>query len=92
MQVKVRAFAQLRETLGGERLVEIPDGATMKRLLTVIGGVSEMGRAALFEESGELKGHVILMRNGKRVRKTEIDTLALTEGDEIALFPPVAGG
>ncbi|RXE57113.1 molybdenum cofactor biosynthesis protein MoaD [Methanoculleus taiwanensis] len=92
MQVKVRAFAGLREALGGERLVEISNGATMKGLLDAVGGTSATAAAALFEESGELKGHVILMRNGKRVGRADIETLALAEGDEIALFPPVAGG
>ncbi len=92
MQVQVRSFARIREAIGGDLIVEVPDGAPLARLLAVVGDVSEEAQNALFEENGELKGYVILMRNGKRVRRTEIDALALADGDEIALFPPVAGG
>jgi molybdopterin synthase sulfur carrier subunit len=92
MQVRVRAFARLREAIGGELTLEVPRDATMGGLLAMVGDVSQEAREALFEESGELRGHVILMHNGSRVRRAEAATLTLAEGDEVALFPPVAGG
>jgi molybdopterin synthase sulfur carrier subunit len=92
MQVRVRAFARLREAIGGDRTVEVPDGATMGTLIAILGAESTGAKSALFAESGQLKAHVILMKNGKRVSRTEIGTLTLADGDEVALFPPVAGG
>jgi len=92
MQVRVRAFARLREAIGGNRTLEVPEGATMSRLLAAVGETSKGAEEALFEESGELRGYVILMHNGKRVRRADAGTLVLADGDEVALFPPVAGG
>jgi molybdopterin synthase sulfur carrier subunit len=92
MQVRVRAFARLREAIGGDLTLEVPGDATMSGLLVAVGDVSKEAREALFEESGELRGYVILMHNGRRVRRAEAATLTLAEGDEVALFPPVAGG
>jgi len=69
-----------------------PGGSTMAGLLAAVGEVSEEAHQALFGENGELQGYVILMHNGRRVRRAEVETLALADGDEVALFPPVAGG
>ncbi|MDD3070525.1 MAG: MoaD family protein [Methanoculleus horonobensis] len=90
MRVRVKAFARFREILGSDIPIEVPDGATMAAVLVALrdraGGESD----AIFDEGGALRAHVILMRNGKRVKRDDSDALA--DGDEVALFPPVAGG
>ncbi|HOI12549.1 MAG TPA: MoaD/ThiS family protein [Methanoculleus sp.] len=92
MIVRVRAFARFREILGGDLALELPDGAVMAAVLAVLrdraGGESD----AIFDETGAFRSHVILMRNGKRVKRDDLYTLVLADGDEVAIFPPVAGG
>jgi molybdopterin synthase sulfur carrier subunit len=92
MKIRVRAFARLREAIGSDLTLEVPGGSTMARLLAAVGDISDEAQEALFGENGELQGYVILMHNGRRVRRAEVETLTLADGDEVALFPPVAGG
>jgi len=92
MNVRIKAFAQFRDAIGGDKIMEMPDGSNLDKLLDALKDGSEKAKAMLFENDGSLKAYVILMINGKRVdRKAMTDTL-LRDGDEIALLPPVAGG
>lgn len=90
MKIRVKAFARFREILGNDLAIEVPDKATMAAVLAVLRDRAGDEGDAIFDEAGALRTHVILMRNGKRVKRGDPDPLA--EGDEVALFPPVAGG
>lgn len=88
-----KLFATLAEA-AGEREVEIDiePNATLADAL-----------AALFErhpeletemtDEGNLRSHIHLLHNGENpfTAKSGLDT-ELTEGDELAAFPPVSGG
>jgi sulfur-carrier protein len=92
MKVKVRFFARFRELLGTDIITE-PLGGTV--LLTLVADVARKNRDgydAIFDEHGTFREFVILMRNGKRVETPEAGKIVVTDGDEIAVFPPVAGG
>lgn len=81
MTVRVLAFARLRELLGfGERGVELARGATASDLWNLL--AAQQPALDAFTRSARLA------RNGAIVD----GSAALSEGDEIALLPPVGGG
>ena len=92
MTVKVRFFARFRELLGTDILVEKKSGTTVAALVKEIAEKKKEGYNAIFDEKGNFHEFVIVMRNGKRLEPTETRTVKVTDGDEIAVFPPVAGG
>lgn len=81
MQVRVLAFARLRELLGfGERRLDVADGATLDdvwaRLAHDAHAIDGLRDSTRFARNGALAP----------------GSTALREGDEIALLPPVGGG
>ena len=81
MTVRVAAFARVREILGAPaRDVELPDGATA--------GDAWRALEASAPDLSQLRASTRLARNGAFVDGTAV----LTNGDELALLPPVGGG
>ena len=77
MQVKVLAFGPLAEEMGGrEHIVEVSPSTSIRFLL------EEMG------VDGWISQGLVISMNGEKVDGDE----PLSEGDEVALLPPVSGG
>tara|TARA_Y100000748_G_C15455626_1_gene472775 strand:+ start:449 stop:682 length:234 start_codon:yes stop_codon:yes gene_type:complete len=77
MQVKVLAFGPLAEEMAGrEHIVEVPPNTSIRFLLEEIG------------VDGWISQGLVISMNGEKVDGDE----PLSEGDEIALLPPVSGG
>ena len=91
MKIRLKAFARFREVMGAEQVLEVPEGTTLKGLLIRAGEGSGRVQGALFD-GNDLKEYVVLMRNRQRVLRRDADCEVLVDGDEVAVFPPVAGG
>lgn len=83
MKIDVRYFASVREALGAQESVEVPDGATVGDL-----------RAQLVARGGR---HGEVLAHGRALRVALNQTLCnegavLSPGAELAFFPPVTGG
>jgi sulfur-carrier protein len=83
MKIQVRYFASLREALGATETVEVPTGTSIATL-----------RDDLVARSGR---HGELLARGRSVRcaldqRMCVEDVVLTEGAEVAFFPPVTGG
>ena len=81
--VHVRYFASLREALGPQETVQVPAGSTVAGL-----------RAQLCARGGR---HAEALAAGRPVRAALAqavctDDAVLSEGVEVAFFPPVTGG
>lgn len=81
MRVRVLAFARLRELLGGSSHdVEVQAGAQTADVWNQL--------VQCCPAIGELTESTRLARNGRIVTNHE----PVSEGDEVALLPPVGGG
>jgi len=92
VSVKIRFFARFRELLGTDIMTDAAKGMMVTSLITTIARNNPGGYAALFDEDGAFHEFVIVMKNGRRVELADAATTPVVDGDEIAVFPPVAGG
>lgn len=84
-----RLFADLREVTGEDRVaVDVAEGATVGEALDALLDGRPALRERVLDDEGNLADHVNLLKNGAEVDPDE----TVTEGDELALFPPVTGG
>jgi molybdopterin converting factor small subunit len=87
MQVKLRLFASLRDRLPGDRRIhrgrgdlDLADGASLQDLLDRLDIEPRLAQ-------------MVLVNGEQMPRGTEQrHAIALTEGDTVSIFPPVAGG
>ena len=92
MKIRIRAFAQVKDILGADSFLEYPEGTSVRELLDSLRQRAGESEDQLFSRNGDLHSHLVLMINGTRIYKDDVESLTLSEGDEIALFPPVSGG
>lgn len=92
MTIKIRFFARFRELFGTDLIIEASPGTYFTSLITTIAKKNPEGYDAIFDEKGNFHEFVILMKNGKRIDSADAAKTLIADGDEIAVFPPVAGG
>ncbi len=92
MKVHIRSFASFRDILGNDYDIEIMEHSTVGGLLQSLVSANRNLRAAIFDEQGNIREYVIIMKNRKNIEYLQGLSTALDEGDEVAILPPVAGG
>lgn len=92
VKVTVRFFARFGELLGNTQEIEAREGISVADLVKEAASGNKAGYDTIFDEEGAFRDFVIVMRNKKRIRSQDAGSIPVGEGDEIAVFPPVAGG
>ncbi|MGZ4864304.1 MAG: ubiquitin-like small modifier protein 1 [Halobacteriota archaeon] len=87
--VNVRLFANLREIIGKPQIVL--EANTIREVLTMLRS-EHPALQPLLCEGGEVRPYITILINGKNIREMEALATTLSNGDEIAIFPPVSGG
>ena len=90
MKIRIKTFAQIKDILGADSFLEYPDGTSMRELLISLRKKTGESEDQLFSSEGELHSHLVLMMTGRRIYKEDIESITLSEGDEIVLFYPVS--
>ncbi|MHA1934661.1 MAG: ubiquitin-like small modifier protein 1 [Candidatus Thorarchaeota archaeon] len=93
MKVTVKFYAHLRNLVGKKRPVEVKleDGATISRLLDELFLDSAI-KEVMLDENQEIKSDITILKNGREIRFLAGLETDLDSGDEISIFPIVAGG
>jgi len=96
MKIRVKAFLTLRQGMGNQGSLEMETGEiTIRDLLTALcRDYGEGFEKMIFDPcANTLSGHTKVLVNGRHYSTLpeKLDT-RLKEGDEVALFPPLAGG
>lgn len=91
--MKIYFFATFRDLTKTKEL-EIPrqDLNTIQQLLTFLIERFPGLQSELFTDNYQLKSHVHIFVNGRNIIHANGLSTLIAENDEIALFPPVAGG
>jgi molybdopterin converting factor small subunit len=67
MNVTVKAFADVRELLGPELLISIPEGKTVRQLLQMLDKKNTGFLLRVLESDGLLRPYVIILKNGDQI-------------------------
>lgn len=94
MKLRIAFKGPLRMVAQAETVdVELPDDATVARLLTALAEVSSPAvRPHLLTAQGTPQASLLVVVNGQGRPARDAETITLQPTDTIELYPPIAGG
>jgi len=91
-KIKVKFFASMGEVFQEkEREIELERASNIRDLLDLLCNTYER-RQRIFDQSGEIRADVVVLRNGRHIYFLDGIRTELKDGDTIAIFPPIYGG
>ena len=93
MRVTVHVYDRIRDSLGSGRLVaELPAGSDLATLFSELAERYDPRFAALPNDEDSPFGVNALVLNSRLVMMPRDARVALADGDELHLIPPIGGG
>lgn len=94
MIVKVRSVGLIKQLLGqGELDVSVPEQTSVTGLLQVLAEMNEkMSPFAVEPKERSAHAPLRVMVNGRDIQALDGRHTVLTEGDDVLIFVPIAGG
>jgi molybdopterin synthase sulfur carrier subunit len=95
--MRIRAYATLRDLLGGGKLdmplAAAPDApATVGQVLDRLVEAHPALAHKLWAADGHLTGYITVLLNGRSIEYLQGLGTPVTDDDTLSLFPPVGGG
>jgi molybdopterin synthase sulfur carrier subunit len=93
IKATVRLFASFKEiTKKREIEIKIEEKSTIFQLLQRLFDQYEPLRELIFDENNKLNEWIQILKNGRSIKYLDGINTQLSNGDVVAVFPPVAGG
>ena len=94
MRVKIKGYLTYKTSIGEQFLIlGDMDKMTLRELLVRLSHEHELGDLLYRTKTGTVDGRTVVLVNGRHHSHLpeQLDTI-LRDGDEVAIFPPLAGG
>jgi len=91
MKVKVEFFNTLREKVNGLKYVEMEDVYTLRDVLKKLDEMFPNLKGEIWDGK-DVNDDYLIMINGRNIEFLGGVEAKLSDGDEISMFPPAAGG
>ncbi len=89
-RVSVKMYATVREASGMDE-VQV-DASNLAELLDALVSLADPGLRRLLSTGAPRSDVLVVLLNGRNITPVDPSSVELSDGDEVAIFPPVSGG